>query len=104
MGIKDGGVNIDVDLGIDDIDILKDEYCDGGGYIKPKTLKSKLVNQREVSDDFKRSFILFAIATIIFPKSELNLASYYLIFFFKEHQYYKKKIGQCGLLKSSLRT
>ncbi|KAK9198970.1 hypothetical protein WN944_014157 [Citrus x changshan-huyou] len=47
MGIKDGGVNIDVDLDIDDIDILKDEYCDDGGYIKPKTLKSKLVNQRE---------------------------------------------------------
>jgi len=80
MGIKDGGVDIDVDLDIDDIDKLKNEYCDDSGYIKLKTLESKLVNQREVNDDFKRSFVLFAIATIIFPKSGLNLAPYYLVF------------------------
>ncbi|KAH9725349.1 cytochrome P450 71A21 [Citrus sinensis] len=47
MGIKDGGVDIDVDLGIDDIDKLRNEYCDDSGYIKLKTLESKLVNQRE---------------------------------------------------------
>ncbi|KAK9180558.1 hypothetical protein WN943_029769 [Citrus x changshan-huyou] len=47
MGIKDGGVDIDVDLDIDDIDKLKNEYCDDSGYIKLKTLESKLVNQRE---------------------------------------------------------
>ncbi|XP_052296145.1 uncharacterized protein LOC102628051 isoform X1 [Citrus sinensis] len=80
MGIKDGGVDIDVDLAIDDIDKLRNEYCDDSGYIKLKTLESKLVNQREVNDDFKRSFVLFAIATIIFPKSGLNLAPYYLVF------------------------
>ncbi|KAH9750380.1 hypothetical protein KPL71_013854 [Citrus sinensis] len=80
MGIKDGGVDIDVDLGIDNIDKLRDEYLDDSGYIKLKTLESKLVNQREVNDDFKRSFVLFAIATIIFPKSGLNLAPYYLVF------------------------
>ena len=68
MGIKYGGVDIDVDLGIDDIDKLKDEYCDDSGYIKLKTLESKLLNQREVNDDFKRSFVLFAIGTVIFPK------------------------------------
>ncbi|KAH9687490.1 hypothetical protein KPL70_014792 [Citrus sinensis] len=80
IGIKDGGVDIDVDLGIDDIDKLRNEYCDDSGYIKLKTLESKLVNQREVNDDFKRSFVLFALATIIFPKSGLNLAPYYLVF------------------------
>ncbi|KAH9780373.1 hypothetical protein KPL71_008049 [Citrus sinensis] len=80
MGIKDGGVDIDVDLGIDNIDKLRDEYLDDSGYIKLKTLESKLVNQREVNDDFKRSFVLFAIATIIFPKLGLNLAPYYLVF------------------------
>ncbi|KAH9734397.1 hypothetical protein KPL71_017358 [Citrus sinensis] len=80
MGINDGGVDIDVDLGIDDIDKLRDEYCDDNRYIKLKTLESKLVNQREVNDDFKRSLVLFAIATIIFPKSGLNLAPYYLVF------------------------
>ncbi|KAH9668260.1 hypothetical protein KPL70_021349 [Citrus sinensis] len=65
MGIKDGGVDIDMDLGIDDIDKLRNEYCDDNGYIKPKTLKN---------------FVLFVIATIIFPKSGLNLAPYYLVF------------------------
>ncbi|KAK9198968.1 hypothetical protein WN944_014155 [Citrus x changshan-huyou] len=61
MGIKDGGVDIDVDLGIDDIDILKDEYCDDNGYIKLKTLESKLVNKMELfymdSISFVRKFI-----------------------------------------------
>ncbi|KAK9192730.1 hypothetical protein WN944_003423 [Citrus x changshan-huyou] len=42
MGIKDGGV-----IDIDDIDKLRDEYWDDSGYIKLKTLESKLVNQRE---------------------------------------------------------
>ncbi|KAK9209751.1 hypothetical protein WN944_002119 [Citrus x changshan-huyou] len=49
MGIKDGGVDIDVDLGIDDINKLRNEYCDDSGYIKLKTLELKLVNQRESS-------------------------------------------------------
>ncbi|KAH9680533.1 protein FAR1-RELATED SEQUENCE [Citrus sinensis] len=61
MGIKDGGVDIDVDLDIDDIDKLKNEYCDDSGYIKLKTLESKLVNQRELfymdSISFARKFI-----------------------------------------------
>lgn len=71
MGINDGGVDIDVNLDIDDIDTLKDKYCDDSGYIKLKTLETKLVTQREVNDDFKRSFVLFAITTLIFPKSGL---------------------------------
>ncbi|KAH9650239.1 cytochrome P450 71A22 [Citrus sinensis] len=57
----DGGVDIDVDLGIDDIDKLRNEYCDDKGYIKLKTLESKLVNQRELfymhSISFARKFI-----------------------------------------------
>ncbi|KAH9679542.1 protein FAR1-RELATED SEQUENCE [Citrus sinensis] len=61
MGIKDGGVDIDVDLGIDNIDKLRDEYLDDSGYIKLKTLESKLVNQRELfymdSISFARKFI-----------------------------------------------
>ncbi|KAK9221793.1 hypothetical protein WN944_010222 [Citrus x changshan-huyou] len=61
MGIKDGGVDIDVDLGIDNIDKLRDEYLDHNGYIKLKTLESKLVNQMELfymdSISFARKFI-----------------------------------------------
>ncbi|GAY64425.1 hypothetical protein CUMW_233500 [Citrus unshiu] len=61
MGIKDGGVDIDVDLAIDDIDKLRNEYCDDSGYIKLKTLESKLVNQRELfymdSISFAQKFI-----------------------------------------------
>ena len=33
-----------MDLGIDDVDILEDEYCDDSGYIKLQILESKLVN------------------------------------------------------------
>ena len=80
MGIKDGGVDIDVDLDVDDIDILKDKYCDDSGYIKLKSLEAKLVNESKVNDDFKRSFVLFAIATLIFPTLGLNLTPYNLVF------------------------
>lgn len=41
MGIKDGGVNIVMDLDIDDIDMLKDKYFGDNGCVKLKTLKKK---------------------------------------------------------------
>ena len=80
MGIKDGGVDIDVNLDVDGIDILKDKYCDDSGYIKLKSLEAKLVNESEVNGDFKRRFVLFAIATLLFLKLRLNLALYNLVF------------------------
>ena len=42
IGIKDGGVDIDVGLDIDNIDILKDKCCDGKGYIKLKIFRNKI--------------------------------------------------------------
>lgn len=49
MGIKDGGVNIVMDLDIDDIDMLKDKYFGDNGCVKLKTLKKKwLIKRRQM--------------------------------------------------------
>ncbi|XP_024047628.1 uncharacterized protein LOC18053476 isoform X2 [Citrus clementina] len=78
MGVSDGGMRLQLEGDRSDVAAYLDKYNATSSGINVKTLADILQNSREANDEFKVTFMLFTLCTILCPPIGVHISSSFL--------------------------
>ena len=78
MGVSDGGMRLQLEGDRSDVASYLDKYNATSSGINVKTLADILQNSREANDEFKVTFMLFTLCTILCPPIGVHISSSFL--------------------------
>ena len=93
MGVRDGGTHVDLNDHAVDITNLRAVYNNGPRGIHIAEVKKRLMNSSTSDDEFKILFSLFALGTILCPKSAIYINLLYLRALKDTNSIKEKKLG-----------